>query len=443
MKTTLEEISPVKKRLIIEIEPQEVEKRLRKAYGDLSKKAKIRGFRPGKIPRKVLENYFGPHVQEEVGNELMNESFPKAVQEANLYPLGEPVIEKGRFLEDQTYSYSAILDVAPQVSVENYLGVEVLKGKPSVSDEDVEARLNQIRQKNGKWVSIEPGRPIQEKDLVMIDYRAMENGIPIEGVQSPDLQIMIGRADLHPHLDTALLGLSKGDSTATELDFPVDYYHQKLAGKRVTFEVTIGDIKELRVPPLDDAFAQALDPDFKDLGILRAQIRKTLLNEERLHIEEQLHQAIVEKIAANVHVELPEIMVAGETEQAFQGIKANLEAGGGSLEQAGLSEEKLRNELRPTSEWKVKRSLILSEIATREGIRVSKEEMDEAYDDIALRMGQDRDTVIKYHELKGYTSYIEQQIIEQKTLKHLVAHATITEVEKSALEPGVSGQEVQ
>ncbi|MBW1869482.1 MAG: trigger factor family protein [Deltaproteobacteria bacterium] len=153
MKTTLEDINPVKKKLLIEIDSKEVDKRLNQAYGEIRKSAKIPGFRPGKVPRKILETYFGNQVIDDVTRELISDSFPKAVDEVKTFPLGQPILEKEALKQGQDFNYSAIMEVRPEFEVKDYLGLDVEKEILSVSEEDVQKRLEEIREANGKMVT--------------------------------------------------------------------------------------------------------------------------------------------------------------------------------------------------------------------------------------------------------------------------------------------------
>jgi len=200
MKTTLEDISPVKKKLLIEIDSKEVDKKLNQAYGEIRKTAKIPGFRPGKVPRKILETYFGSQVIDDVTRGLISESFPKAVDEVKTFPLGQPILEKEALKQGQDFNYSAIMEVRPEFEVKDHLGLDVEKEILSVSEEDVQKRLEEIREANGKMVPIEEERQIRDGDFVIVDYEGFEDGQPIEDVKSSNLLVKVGKNDLHPKL---------------------------------------------------------------------------------------------------------------------------------------------------------------------------------------------------------------------------------------------------
>ena len=436
MKTTLEEISPVKKKLLIEIDAKEVNQKLNQAYAAIRKQAKIPGFRPGKVPRKILETYFGSQIKDDVTRDLISDSFPKAVDEAKTFPLGQPILEKESLKQGENFVYSAIMDVRPEFEVKDYLGVEAEKEIFSVSEEDVQKRLEEVREANGKLTSIEEERPIREGDYAIVDYEGFEDGKPLEGIKSSNLLVKVGKHDFHPKFDEALIGLKKAAETEIDIDFEADFYHTKLAGKRANFKVKIVDIKALSLPELDDAFASSLGTDLKDLESLKNEIRKTITSQEEKRIDSQLKQRLVEKISESTTFELPEVLVDAEIDFSFRRLKDNLERSGSNLEKTGLSEAGLRKDLRPASEKRVREMLILEQIAKQDEITVTDDDLEEGYRNFAENMGQDLETVKKYYEARGQVDALKEDLLKEKTLNYLVDHANISEVEGDALNQG-------
>ena len=436
MKTTLEDISPVKKKLLIEIDSREVDKRLNQAYGEIRKRAKIPGFRPGKVPRNILETYFGSQVTDDVARELISESFPKAVDEVKTFPLGQPILEKDPLKQGQDFKYSAIMEVRPEFEVKDYLGLEVEKEILSVSEEEVQKRLEEIREANGKLASIEEERQIRDGDFVIVDYEGFEDGQPLEGIKSSNLLVKVGRNDFHAKFDEALIGLKKEEETEVRIDFEEGFYHTKLAGKSVDFKIKIVDIKELVLPELNDEFAADLGADLKDLDALKNEVRKTITSQEEKRIDRELKQRLLEKISGGINFELPEVLIDAEIDFSTRRLKDNLERSGSGLEKAGISEEGLKKEFRPASEKRVKEMLILDRIAEQEQIKLDDHDLEEGYGKLAESMGQDLETVKKYYEARGLVDSLKEELLKEKTLNYLVEHANISTVERSALSQG-------
>jgi len=438
MKTTLEDISPVKKKLLIEIDSKEVDKRLNQAYGEIRKKAKIPGFRPGKAPRKILETYFGNQVIDDVTRELISESFPKAVDEVKTFPLGQPILEKEALKQGQDFNYSAIIEVRPEFEVKDYLGLDVEKEICSISEEDVQKRLEEIREANGKMVSIEEERLIRDGDFVIVDYEGFEDGQPMEDVKSSNFLVKVGKNDFHSKFDEALIGLKKEAETEVGIDFEENFYHTKLAGKSANFKIKIVDIKELALPELNDEFASNLGADLKDLDSLKNELKKAITSQEEKRIDSELKQRLLEKISKGINFELPEVLIDAEIEFSFRRLNDNLERSGSSLEKAGISEAGLKKEFRSASEKRVREMLILDRVAKQDKINIDDDDLEEGYGKLAESMAQDVETVKKYYEARGQVDSLKEEMLKEKTLNYLVDHANISEVERDALSQGES-----
>ncbi len=432
MKTSLEEISAVKKKVVVEIESSEVDKKLNQSFATIGKKAKIPGFRPGKIPRKILESYFGSQVIDDVTRELISESFPKAINEVNSFPLGQPVLEKDIVKPGQDFKYSAVIEVRPQFEVKDYSGVEVQKEKWSLDEKQVEEELTRIRESHGKLNPVE-GRPAGEGDHVILEYVELLDGNPVEETKVSNQMMLIGRNDLHPSFDGALVGLNKGDETQVEPEFAEDHPNKKWAGKKVIFKVRVSDVKELELPELSDEFAQKLSHEFKTLDTLKEEIRKSLTAREEKRVDSQLKERLLNKIAEGLNIELPQVMVDSETEAYLERFKMNVRGTGGSLEKLGIPEQKLRENFEPMSRKRVKEILMLSQIAKQENIDLTEEDVGQGFQEIAESMGQETETVKKFYESKGLMDSLRDRFLEEKVLRYLVEHGNVIEVEREAL----------
>ena len=429
MKTRLEEISPVKKKLEIEIEAGEVDKRIDEAYRELRKGVRLPGFRPGKVPRKILERRFGSQVIDDVTRRLVSETLPKAVEQTNTIPLSMPVIENEILKLGQNFKYSALMEVRPEFELKDYMGLEVEKERFSVSDEDVEAQLEEIRKTHGRLSSIETERGIKEGDFSVIEYEGFENGKALEGIKNSNFLINVGSHDFHSDFEKALIGLKKGEMSEFDVDFGEDYSQPKLAGRSVRFKVKVIDIKEMSLPELNDEFAKNLGADFKDLNDLKDKIRETLIEREGKRVDRELKMRLMKKVTDSVDFELPESLVDSELNGAIENIRQNFLRSGSSMEQAGLDKEKLKNDLKPASEKRVKDMLVLAEIARSNDLDITEAELSGGFEELALKTGQDAEALRQYYEANNLRESFRQQLLEEKTLNYLVKGANIIEVE--------------
>jgi len=436
MKTNLEKISTVKTKLTVEIEAEEVGKRVDEAYRTIGKKAKIPGFRPGKIPRKILERYFSEQVAEEVTRSMVSETLPKAIEETQSFPLTMPLVENEALRMGQEFKYAAVMEVKPTIELQPYKGLDVEKEIFSITDESVARELEEIRRASGQLKPAEAGRGVQEGDYAVIEYEGFEDEKPLEGVKAQDFLVRVGSDEFHPEIEKALIGLKIGEKTEIEVDFGQDDTNSRLAGRRVTFKVEVRDIKVMDLPELNDDFAKNLGSDFSDLDTLKKRIREDLIAREEKRVDAELKKRLLKKISDTVEFELPECLVDSEIRYSIEGLKRNLTRMGSNMEKAGLKEEKLKEDLRPAAERRVKDLLILGEIAKESNLTISEAELSEGYKEMAEKIGQDPQVLRQYYEANQLVDPLRERLLEEKTLNYLVEAANINEKEASLIDRG-------
>jgi trigger factor len=428
MKTSLEQISSVKKRLLVEVEAGEVDKKIDEAYRVLGKKARVHGFRPGKVPRKILERYFGEQVEQDVTRGLVDETLPKAVEEADTFPLTMPVVENDVLKAGQSFKYTAVLEVRPQFELKSYMGVEVGKEIVSVTDKDVEHQLEEIRKANAQLKPVEGDRAAREGDCVIIDYEGLEADKPLEGIKAQNFMVTLGNNTIHPDFEKGLVGLKIGDSKEIKVDFEANHPNTKLAGKKVDFRVKVLDIKVVELPELNDEFARGLGVDFINMETLRKKILESITQNEEKRVDKELKRRLLEKIAAGVDFELPDSLVESELRYAAESVKQNLVRMGSTMEKAGLKEEKLRQDLLPAARKRVKELLILGEIARQNELTISDSELDEGFTDLGKSLGQDPQALRRFYEARQLLDSFRERLLEEKALNYLVNGVKITPV---------------
>jgi trigger factor len=430
METSIEEISQVKRRLNVEIGAEEVTTKLDQAYKQVSKRAKIKGFRPGKAPKKILEQYYGKEIMDDVKNDLIRESFSKVIEENKLFPLGGPSIEDEAIRPGENFRYTIVMEVKPDFELKDYMGIPVEKQILNISEDDVDKRLEEIKEASAKLISINEDRGIREGDYVVIDYVGLWKDKPLQGIKGKDFLIHVGSKNFYPELESATLGLKKDDRKDIRMNFGEDYSDRRLAGKGVTFRIHVQDIKEKDLPELDDDFARSLGNDFKSLTDLRERVRKDITLQEERRIDRELKARLLNKITAMVDFELPQVMVESEIERLIANIKQTSLRTGTRFESAGISEEKLRKDLRIPSEQKVKEELVLGKIAEMEAIGVEEPDIRKGLQELAAQTGSDLAMLQQYYEKNNLMDQLRNQLLVEKILNHLVQGAKITEVEE-------------
>ena len=425
MNVNVEDISSIKKKVSIEISEDQVTKEVDSFYRELGRKAKIKGFRPGKVPRNILERHFKDYVKAEVVQKLVQDTYPTALSETNLHPVSNPMIDPGDLESGKPFQYSATIEVKPEIKLEEYLGLNIEGKKEEVKDEEVEERLKGLQNLHANLKTIQEARPIQNGDFVIVDYEARMDGKPLEEGKAIDLTVEVGSGRFIPAFEEKLIGLRLEEEKEIEVSFPEDYGYKKWAGKTISFYVKIKEIKEKILPILDDEFAKDLG-DYSSLEELKDKLKQEIEREKKLALERQLKDQMVDTLLQKNTFEVPESLVEEQTKALVSDTKLRLATQGIKIDTLGISEEKLQEDYREAAMRQVRTFLILEKIAGQEGITVTDEEVEDRFREISERTHQKFDVVKRYYEKNGLIPEVKAGIMNEKTLNLLLEKANIS-----------------
>ncbi|MBS3906434.1 MAG: trigger factor [Syntrophaceae bacterium] len=425
MNIIVEEISSIKKKVNVEIPLEQVTKEVESLYRQVGKQAKIKGFRPGKIPRGILERHFKDYVKSEAIQKLIQETYPAALSEKDLHPVSPPVIDPGELESGKPFQYSATVEVKPDIKIEGYIGLNIDGKKESAKEEEVEERLKGLQNLHAQLRTVPEPRPIQSGDHVIIDYEARMDNKPLEEGKAVDFTVEVGGGRFIPALEEKLVGLNLEEEKEIEVPFPEDYGYKKWAGKTVSFLVKVKEIKEKVLPPLDDEFAKDLG-DYASLEGLKAKLKEEIEKEKELVLDRQLKDQMIEQLIQANFFEIPESLVVEQAKALVSDTKLRLASQGIALKNLNIPEEKLQEDYREAAQKQVRTYLILEKIAAREGMTVTDEEADERLQSISERTHQKFDVVKRYYEKNGLIPELKTGILTDKTLNFLLEKANIS-----------------
>ena len=413
--------------IAVEIDKQEFENALNKAYTKAKKNIQVPGFRKGKAPRKVIEGMYGSKVFfEDAVNEIFPEVYETAVVNQQLKAVGSPSITDMNEGEDGSITLTIETELYPEVTLGAYKGIEVPKAEPVVSDEDVEAELGRMAERNSRIETVE--RPIQDGDTVILDFEGFDNGIAFEGGKGENYSLKIGSGQFVPGFEEALIGLSAGDEKDIDVTFP-ENYTPELAGKPVVFKCKIHEVKETTMPELDDEFAKDVS-EFDTMDALRADIREKQLKMRQDNADRQFENAAVEMAAQNMTAEIPGCMVDEQVDNHMQQFAQQLQMSGMSMEDyakmMGGDMEALRSSMRPMAETTVRSNVLLSAIVEAEGIEVSDEEVEAEMQKVADQYQMELEKV----KAALAAETVKADLAAQKAVKLIVDNAVAVDVSK-------------
>ena len=432
MDITVENVGELTRKLTITLPADKVGKELDKAYNKLKKDVQLKGFRRGKVPRSVLVKNYRQQVEAEVGEQLVQETYFDAVEQEGLDTVVHPEITEHNFSDDGTFTYVAMVDVKPVFELNQYKGLEVEKPSTDVTDEEVDARIEELRRAQAALKSADEDHAIEKDDVVIVDFQGFHEGKAMSQVHNTDYSIDVGEGRLGEEFEEKLIGLKKGDKTLYEVDFPADYPNPLLAGKKVEFKVDVKDIKVRIKPELDDEFAKDIDPGHESLDDLKKAIRAELKEEKEKTLEGTLDDRIMEKLIELHPFEVPKRLVMYEVQEMVKQTEENLKRAGMTLESAGIDLEDLIEQNKPVAEKRVRGDFLLKKVAEVEEIKLSDEDIEEGYRRIADEYNMSLDEVKSYFKRREEILPFVNELLNEKILTFLRENATfVPEQEKS------------
>lgn len=399
MSVQVENLEKNMAKLTIEVAAEEVEKAIQAAYLKEKGKISLPGFRKGKVPRNMIEKMYGPAVfYEDAANTLIQENYPEAADESGVDIVSRPAIDVVQIEAGKPFIFTAEVAVRPEVTLGKYLGVQVTKADVTVSDEEIDAELEKERSNNARTVSV-TDRPVAEGDTAVIDFEGFVDGIAFEGGKGENHSLEIGSHSFIDTFEDQLIGKNAGDEVDVNVTFPEQYQAEELAGKPALFKVKIHEVKVKELPELDDEFAQDVS-EFDTLAEYREDVKKRLTEQKENEVKRTQEDEAIRQIIETSEMEIPEAMLETQCENMLNEFAQRISQSGLSMEQymqfSGLTVDKLKEQVRPEAETRIKSSLVLEQIAKEEKIEVSDEEIDAEVEKMAANYGMEADKLKEY-----------------------------------------------
>lgn len=384
MKVELKEPKVWQRVFEIEVPSEQVKAAIEELYLDYSRKAKIPGFRPGKVPRTVLEARFGKGIEAEAIEQLVPESYEKALVDHKLVPVNRAEISDLDFTADRSIKFKATFEVLPQVSIKQYKGLPATKRLRKISDQDVVREVEYLQGLYAEYKKTE--EPAKEGDRLIIDF------VPVSGLDDPDkakghdYPVDLGTPQVLPEFNKALTGAKAGLEKEITVKYPDDYQGAGLGGKEVVFKVTVKEVQHKHLPALDDEFAKKVS-EYQTLAELKEKIKNGLEARSNAEASEGVRVQVLQKMIEDNPLELPQSLVAGELDKMVAEAKERHhhqhKHQDGQECQDCPDDAKLKEQYQPIAEWKIKEELLMAEVARQEKIEVTQPELDESFADLA------------------------------------------------------------
>ena len=440
MKIEIEDVDSCNKKIKFVVPHQDYKKEVDKYYQKLGRQVKVPGFRKGKVPASLLEKQFGPDVKKEVLSNLISDRLNQAIAEKELRAIGQPHLLEVNAEEGTDISVSASLEVLPTVNIQDYSGMEMEMKVPRITDEEVDQTIETFRQRKAKTIEI-TDRPVEENDLIKVDFTSKMGDQPFEGGTAQDQAIRVGSGQLIEGLDKGMVGMTIGETREIQVKVPEDYQGKEIAGKDVDFNVTLKGIQVQELPELNDDFARELDTEkkYESLEDMKAKVRVELESYERDEAKKSAKKILADKLAEQNPVELPEGLIKEQVK--FMSDQANKKQGKEAAHDHGHDhnhdhdhEEEVSPELiekyKEPAVKALREELILDQLSRDLELEVTPEELDQELQNMAqlLGGGGNLQQMKKEWEKNGVLARLHSRMKRDKTLNSALEKVTLKEV---------------
>ena len=424
VKVTSETLPERQVRLQIEVEDERQAEAVEEAYKRLAPKVQIRGFRPGKAPRPLIEKQLGHHrLLDEAMDILIPIAYREAVEAEDLIPVANPTVE---LVSHEPLVFTATVPLQPVIDLGAYQSLRLPRESVTVTDDQVEESMTELRRRYG---TIEPvDRAAQKDDIIRGDLRAEVEGKQVYGEEEIEFRLADETLASLPGLTGAVIGMKKGDKAEKTFDVPADFSNPTLAGKTVNYKIEVKDVKEEKLAEANDAFAKEVGEGFEDLKALQERVRQDLQQAEEAAVLQTYESGAIDKLVEGATLDYPPVLVEREIDRLLDD-QANLDprdprAQDLYLQRMGKSEEEVREQVREEADQRLRRSLVLSQFAEAENISVDDSEVEAELQTIAASAGEQSETLMRLFGTDSARETLRRSLLTRKTLARLVEITT-------------------
>jgi trigger factor len=423
VQSRVEDLSPVVKKVSVELTPDRVKDALDRAYTNVSRTVKLKGYRQGHVPRRLVERYFGDDVKKDVAQKLVTGSIHEALAEHKLDPVAPPRVENGAVEPGQPFKYTATVEVRPRVEPKDYQGLQVPQVDVQVTDAQVEERIEEMRKQQAMFVPVEGREVVEAGDFVSVDYQGFVDGAPLRGAKREGVLLEVVPGSMLENKAEGLLGARVGETRELGVTFPADYSVEDLRNKEARFKVVVKNLKTRDTPALDDAFVQDLGGEAKTLPELREKLKAEMVQQLKERAEGERREKMLEALVARNPIEAPPALVERNVDAMLQGMLEGFMRRGLDPRQLGLDVDRMRDELRQRALLEVKGYLLLEAIAEKEKIEATEEDLDKHFEKLSGELKQPAEKIRAAFRRQDSLDSLKGRLRQDKALAFLLSTA--------------------
>ena len=412
MMVSVESSGALERRMRVQVPAADIDQRVSQKLKQVGRQAKVEGFRPGKVPAKVIAKRYGAQVRQEVNYAVMQTSYSQAHQKEALTPAGNPSIETESIQAGEDFAYVATFEVFPEIELKDLEKIEVKVPVVSITDEDVERVIESLRQQRSTWDAVD--RAATDGDQVVVDFDGSVDGEAIENGSGKDVPVELGAGQMLADFETGLAGVKAGETRTFDVSYPEDYPAEALAGKTGQFTATVNAVNERQLPEIDEDFVKAFGVEDGELATLKAEVQKNMQAELQTKVAADLKQQTLEQLLEHNEIDVPQALVGQEAQSMQQ--KAMRQMGIQEPEQAPPADEFLEGAKR-----RVQISLLVQEFIRSEGIELDQSRVPEKMKSLFSGYDENDEMVANYLKDPRFLQQIEPMVMEDQALEALRA----------------------
>ncbi len=440
MNVTIEEVNSIKRKLTVELPDEDAQKARRKHLDEYVRKARLKGFRPGKAPRNLVAKIYADELKREVLEELVSQAMPDALAEHKLEPVGMPMLETVEHEEGGPFKFTVTVELKPVFETPRWQGLELQKLKSGITEQMVDKKLEELRLSLSTVKKVEEDRPLERGDLANINYQGFEGEREVTDMKAGPFNVELGGDRLTADFEAGLAGMRAGETKDIPVTMPEDLEDKNLAGKHLVLRTTVNEIRKRELPALDDELAKDLGFEgVETLEALKDKIRADLGKAAEDRTDQAFNQQLTQTLAGLVKIDLPSAMVEREVSSKIEAMRQNFGRNGLNFKKMGIDVGQLRQRFRPQAEVSVAAALVLDQIARDSQIEVSDEDIERELAEMSEEYGQSVEMLRDYYQSRNLMANLREGLRVSKTLDMIKTQAVITEVE--TLDPARLGQE--
>lgn len=424
MKVQVESVSSIEKRLSIEVDQQVVNKELTQAYAQLAQQVKLPGFRPGRVPRRILEQKFKSEVEADVVRRVQAQATIDAIKSHDVKAVGEPHYSGGKLVPNASYAFTARLEVKPELAIKEYKGLALKKIDTAIDDAKVTEQLDRMRQSRSTIEAVSGRDVAKTGDMAIIDFDATKGGAPFPGNTGRNVTVEIAAGELVEGNLPQLDGMKVGEQKTFDYAFPADYRVEEVKGQTASFTVTLKELKERRLPELNDDFAKTQGVDSVDA--LKAKVKADLERGAKSRADTEAREDLLKALIEKNPFDCPNSMIERGVDFMLDGALGSLMRSGVDPRMLNLDWGKLRSEMRPRAEVEVRGSLLLEALGKAENLSAADGDFDAKFDEIAKDTGAPVAQVKARYAEPDAKESLKVRIIEEKAMAIVRQHATFS-----------------